>query len=258
MADNDSVKKTLLVTLVLCVVCAVVVSASAVLLRPKQAANQAVYRKENILAAAGLLRPGIGVEQQFERVETRLVDLDSGRFTDVLDPNSYDQRKASRDPALSTAVAQEQDIAKIQRRPKYAQVYLVRDDSGALSKVILPIKGYGLWSTLHGFIALEGDLNTVAGLGFYEHAETPGLGGEVDNPRWKALWPGKRVYDEAGEVGLRVIKGKVDNARPEAAHQVDGLSGATLTSRGVDNLIHYWLGEQGFAPFLVNLRAGEA
>ena len=258
MADNDSVKKTLLVTLVLCVVCAVVVSAAAVLLRPQQAANQALSRKENILAAAGLLQPGIGVEQQFERVETRLVDLDAGRFTEALDAQSYDQRKASRDPALSTPVPQERDIAKIQRRPRYAQVYLVRDGDGNLSRIVLPIKGYGLWSTLHGFIALEGDLNTVAGLGFYEHAETPGLGGEVDNPGWKALWPGKRVYDADGKVVLRVIKGKADPGRPEAIHQVDGLSGATLTSRGVDNLIHYWLGEQGFAPFLANLRAGAA
>ncbi len=257
MADNDSVRKTLLVTLVLCVVCAVVVSAAAVLLRPQQAANQALNRKANILAAAGLLRPDVDLEEQFKRVETRLVDLDSGRFSTDLDPITYDQRKASRDPALSAAIPQEQDIAKIQRRPRYAQVYLVKDDDGRLSRVILPVKGYGLWSTMHGFIALEGDLNTVAGLGFYEHAETPGLGGEIDNPRWKALWPGKRVY-EGDKLALRVIKGKVDSGRPEAIHQVDGLAGATLTSRGVDNLVRYWLGEQGFASFLANLRAGAA
>ncbi|HEX4882289.1 MAG TPA: Na(+)-translocating NADH-quinone reductase subunit C [Porticoccaceae bacterium] len=257
MADNDSVRKTLLVTLVLCVVCAVVVSAAAVLLRPQQAANQALNRKANILAAAGLLRPDVDLEEQFKRVETRLVDLDSGRFSTDLDPVTYDQRKASRDPALSAAIPQEQDIAKIQRRPRYAQVYLVKDDDGRLSRVILPVKGYGLWSTMHGFIALEGDLNTVAGLGFYEHAETPGLGGEIDNPRWKALWPGKRVY-EGDKLALRVIKGKVDSGRPEAIHQVDGLAGATLTSRGVDNLVRYWLGEQGFASFLANLRAGAA
>lgn len=257
MAENDSVRKTLLVTLVLCVVCAVVVSAAAVLLRPQQAANQALNRKANILAAAGLLRPDVDLEEQFKRVETRLVDLDSGRFSTDLDPVTYDQRKASRDPALSAAIPQEQDIAKIQRRPRYAQVYLVKDDDGRLSRVILPVKGYGLWSTMHGFIALEGDLNTVAGLGFYEHAETPGLGGEIDNPRWKALWPGKRVY-EGDKLALRVIKGKVDSGRPEAIHQVDGLAGATLTSRGVDNLVRYWLGEQGFASFLANLRAGAA
>jgi Na+-transporting NADH:ubiquinone oxidoreductase subunit C len=258
VADNDSIGKTLLVTLSLCLVCAVVVSASAVMLRPLQAANQALDRKENVLAAAGLLEPGVSVEQQFERVETRLVDLDRGEFSDAMEPANYDQRKASKDPALSERVPPAQDIAKIQRRVKYAEVYLVRDDQGRIDKLVLPVKGYGLWSTLHGFLALERDLNTVAGIGFYEHAETPGLGGEVDNPRWKSLWQGKRVYGEEGEVALRVIKGEVDTTRSGSVYQVDGLSGATLTSRGVDNLIQYWLGEQGFAPFLANLRSGEA
>jgi Na+-transporting NADH:ubiquinone oxidoreductase subunit C len=258
VADNESVKKTLLVTLALCVVCSVVVSAATVMLRPLQAANQALDRKENILAAAGLLQAGVDVERQFSRVKTRLVDLDTGKFTDVIDPLGYDQRKAGRDPALSETVPQEQDIAKIQRRVKYAQVYVVDGDDGAIDKVILPIKGYGLWSTLHGFIALERDLNTVAGIGFYEHAETPGLGGEVDNPVWKASWHGKHLYDADGKVVLKVIKGRADGSRPESAHQIDGLSGATLTSRGVQNLIQYWLGGQGFAPFLANLRAGEA
>ena len=257
MADNDSTGKTLLVTLVLCVVCAVVVASATVMLRPLQAANQAINRKENILAAAGLLQPGVSVAQQFERVEARLVDLDSGQFSDALDAASYDQRKASKDPALSKKMSAEQDIAKIQRRARYAEVYLVKDEQGQLDKLILPVKGYGLWSTLYGFLALEEDLNTIAGIGFYEHKETPGLGGEVDNPRWKALWPGKQVYGDGGAVALRVIKGQVDTSRPESVHQVDGLSGATLTSRGVDNLIHFWLGEQGFGTFLARLRSGE-
>jgi Na+-transporting NADH:ubiquinone oxidoreductase subunit C len=210
------------------------------------------------VAAAGLLQAGVNVEQQFGRVETRLVDLETGKFTDALDPLSYDQRKASRDPALSVRVPQDQDIAKIQRRVKYAQVYVVAGPDGGIGKVILPVKGYGLWSTLHGFIALEPDLNTVAGIGFYEHAETPGLGGEVDNPAWKASWHGKQLYDVNGKIVLKVIKGRTDNSRPESVYQIDGLSGATLTSRGVQNLIQYWLGDQGFAPFLANLRAGEA
>jgi Na+-transporting NADH:ubiquinone oxidoreductase subunit C len=258
VADNESVKKTLLVTLVLCVVCSVVVATAAVTLRPLQAANQALDRKQNILAAAGLLQAGVNVEEQFGRVETRLVDLETGKFTDALDPLNYDQRKASRDPALSVRVPQDQDIAKIQRRVKYAQVYVVAAPDGGIGKVILPVKGYGLWSTLHGFIALEPDLNTVAGIGFYEHAETPGLGGEVDNPAWKASWHGKQLYDVNGNIVLKVIKGRADSSRPESVYQIDGLSGATLTSRGVQNLIQYWLGDQGFAPFLANLRAGEA
>lgn len=254
---NDSIKKTLLVAFILCIVCSVVVSTAAVMLRPAQQLNKELDRKANILAAAGLLEEGVPVAQQFERVTTRAVSLETGRFTDTVDVDSYDQRKAGKDPALSENLSEEQDIAKIGRRENIALVYLVERD-GKLDKVILPIRGYGLWSTLHGFIALESDLNTVAGLGFYEHGETPGLGGEVDNPLWRAKWKGKTLHDQQGDLVIRVIKGAVDETRPEAKYQIDGLSGATLTSRGVDNLVRFWLGEQGFGAFLNNLQAGEA
>lgn len=257
MASNDSTSKTIIVALALCIVCSVFVSTAAVMLRPAQQANKDLDRKTNILAAAGLLKQGVSVDQQFESVKTRAVDLTTGKFTDAVNVSSYDQRKAAKDPAQSEDLTEDQDIAKIGRRANYALVYIVENDSG-IDKVILPIKGYGLWSTLYGFVALESDLNTVAGLGFYEHAETPGLGGEVDNPLWKAKWVGKKAYDENNHAVLSVIKGTVDSSRPEAVHQVDGLSGATLTSRGVDNLVKFWMGENGFAPFLANLRAGEA
>ena len=257
MASNDSISKTIIVALTLCIVCSVFVSTAAVMLRPMQETNKSLDRKTNILAAAGMLKSGVSVEEQFKSVTTRAVDLTTGEFTDEVDISSFDQNKAAKTPGMSTDLNEEQDVAKIGRRSDYALVYLVEDEGG-LEKVILPIKGYGLWSTLYGFIALEKDLNTVAGLGFYEHGETPGLGGEVDNPSWKAKWVGKETYGEDGDVVLSVIKGSVDNSRPQAVHQVDGLSGATLTSRGVDNLIKFWMGENGFAPFLANLRAGEA
>src|SRR5690606_33924929 len=122
------------------------------------------------------------------------------------------------------------------------------------SKIIIPVKGYGLWSTLYGFMALETDVNTVVGLVFYEHGETPGLGGEVDNPNWRAKWVGKEVYDENGNVAISVIKGTVDPGAPQAIHQVDGLSGATLTARGVHNMLHFWLGESGYKSFLANFK----
>ena len=181
----------------------------------------------------------------------------TGKFADDVDPQRYDQRKAAKDPDQSLKLTAEQDVAKISRREHYAIVYLVQDGSGEIDKVILPVHGYGLWSTLYGFIALESDANTVAGLGFYEHGETPGLGGEVDNPRWKSMWPGKQVYRD-GEVYLGLVKGAVNPASPDIDWQVDGLSGATLTARGVTNLVQFWLGEQGFAPFLSNLKSGDA
>lgn len=257
MADKDSVGNTIKVALLLCIVCSVFVSAAAVLLRPAQQANKDLDRKTNILAAAGLLKPGLSIEEQFASITAKAVDLDTGKFTDAVDVLVYDQRKAGKDSSLSDELSDEEDIAKISRRIKYGMVYMVEGDQG-IEKVILPIKGSGLWSTLYGFLALEADFNTVAGIGFYEHAETPGLGGEVDNPLWKAKWVGKRVYGDDAGVALGVIKGEVDLSRPAAIHQIDGLSGATLTSKGVHNLIRFWLGESGFEPFLVNLKNGEA
>jgi len=244
-----------MVALLLCIVCSVVVSTAAVKLRPLQEANKDLDRKRNILLAAGLCGKQCDVETQFSAIQTRLVNLDSGEFVDAT-VEEFDQRKAAKDPARSTKLDSDIDLAKISRRENQALVYLV-ESNGNFEKVILPVHGYGLWSTLYGFIALESDLNTVAGLGFYDHAETPGLGGEVDNPRWKALWPGKKVYKN-GEVELGLLKGAVDPSAPNAQYKVDGLSGATLTGRGVTNLIQFWLGENGFRPFLENFKRGEA
>ncbi|WP_439107079.1 Na(+)-translocating NADH-quinone reductase subunit C [Congregibacter sp.] len=256
MASNDGIGKILGVALALCIVCSVIVSTAAVVLKPAQQANKTLDRKRNILQAAGMLEEGRSVEEQFAVVEERFVDLQSGQFTDMVTAG-YDQRAAAKDPSLSRNVPGEEDIAKVGRQAKVAQVYLVRGDGGDFEKIILPVHGYGLWSTLYGFLALESDGNTVAGLGFYDHGETPGLGGEVDNPRWKALWPGKKVYRD-GAVELSLSKGAVDPANANADWMVDGLSGATLTSRGVTNLIDFWLGDDGFAPFLTNLKDGEA
>ncbi|WP_191602823.1 Na(+)-translocating NADH-quinone reductase subunit C [Marinomonas algicola] len=260
MSSNDSIKKTLVVALSLCLVCSVFVAAAAVGLKPIQKANKDLDRKQNILAAADMLDPNKSVDEIFESIETRLVDMSTGKFATEaelasvgIDPSTYDQNVASKDPALSVALKPENDIASIKRRAKYSSVYLVKSGD-QIERIILPVKGYGLWSTMYGFMALEGDFNTVIGFGFYDQAETPGLGGEVDNPNWKALWKGKMVYNESGEAVLALAKGPVDSADPQAAYKVDGLSGATLTSRGVTNLVHYWLGNQGFGPFLSGLK----
>lgn len=257
MSSNDSIKKTLLVAFSLCIVCSVIVSTAAVLLKPAQEVNKALDRKRNILAAAGMLEEGKSVDEQFSAISTRVVDLRTGKFTDEVDPAEYDQLAAAGTPSASTDLSKDDDIAGLGRRENFSQVYLVEDSQGDISKIILPVRGAGLWSTLYGFIALEADANTVAGLGFYEHGETPGLGGEVDNPRWKAHWPGKKVYRD-GDVTIGLIKGSVDPSSPKAEWQIDGLAGATLTARGVTNLVQFWLGENGFQPFLNNLKSGEA
>ena len=254
---NDSPKKMLIVAVALCLVCSVVVSSAAVLLRPLQLENAALDRKRNIVEVAGLLGSDGDVESAFQRVEARVVNLETGEFAEDIDPAKYDQRKASKDPARSMALSPEEDIASISRRARYSTVYFVREDD-AIRQVILPVHGYGLWSTLYGFLALEGDFRTISGLKFYEHAETPGLGGEVDNPSWRQKWDGKVAFDENGNAVIEVIKGAVDQTRPGAEHRVDGLAGATLTTRGVDNLLKFWLGENGFGPFLDRMRKKEA
>lgn len=257
MASKDSIAKTLTVATLLCVVCSVIVSTAAVLLKPMQVANKEVNFKRNILAAASMLNTEQTVDEQFKNVEIKLVDLATGKFTTAVDVAKYDQRKAAKDPSLSAALDGAADIAKINRLEKYAKVYVAtKADGGRV--LVLPIRGYGLWSTLYGFLAVEGDMNTVVGLGFYEHGETPGLGGEVDNPRWKALWPGKKLFNADGSLAIEIVKGAVDTSAMGAEHKIDGLSGATLTSKGVHDLLQFWLGKDGFGTFLANMSKGEA
>ncbi len=252
-AKKETVGYTVTVAFLVCLVCAIVVSVAAVSLRSTQKLNAELDMKTNILASADLLEPGKTVEESFEQIETRVIDLETGKFADDIDAATFDQRKAASDPARSEKLSD--DPAGIIRQENHSLVYIVRDTAGEVDKVILPIRGYGLWSTLYGFVALESDLNTIAGLGFYEHGETPGLGGEVDNERWKAQWPGKQVYLD-GDVEITITKGGAADA--SSPYEVDGLSGATLTTRGVDNFVKFWLGERGFQPFLQNLAAGEA
>ncbi|WP_290538133.1 MULTISPECIES: Na(+)-translocating NADH-quinone reductase subunit C [Alcanivorax] len=255
-ANKESVGKTLLVAFLVCVVCGVVVATAAVSLRPVQSKNQLLDKRMNILQAAGLYQPGVDVNEVFKSIERRFVDIDTGEYVEM--PESYDQRKAAKDPQRSERLSGKEDIAGIKSQAKVAEVFLARGDDGELSRIILPVHGYGLWSTLYGFLALEPDANTVSGLGFYEHGETPGLGGEVDNPKWKALWEGKKLYGEQGEVEIQVIKGTVDSSTANAEHKVDGLAGATLTSNGVSNLLRFWVGENGFGPYLKRMQKGEA
>ncbi len=262
MSAKDSTQRTLLVALVLCVVCSVLVSGAAVALKSRQDANKALDRNKNILAAAGLYDPAIhsnaDIAQLFAEFTPRVVDLDEGRYlSDVelaalgINILTYDPRRAATDPDYSRALSKQEDIADIKRRVRYTVIYTVESSSGALEKLVLPISGYGLWGIMYGFLALDGDANTVSGIGFYELKETPGLGAEVTNPRWKDLWPGKKIFAENGEVALAVVRGRGDGE-----HEIDALAGATLTSRGVQNLIDYWLGEDGFGPFLKTVSGG--
>ncbi len=255
---QDTVGRTFGVALAVCLVCSVLVAAAAVSLKPTQSVNKALDKKRNILMAAGLLKSGESagaarINELYEQIEARVIDLSTGEYADV-SPSDFDSRRAALDPSQSEVISPDKDLAGIKRRAKLSDVYMV-SDGNRIRKVILPINGKGLWSTLYGFLALDTkDLNTVRGLVYYEHAETPGLGGEVDNPNWKALWDGKKVYGDNGEVRIEVVKGQVVPGNPAAQYQVDGLSGATITARGVKDMLRYWMGDEGFAPYLDKLR----
>jgi len=240
--------------LLLCVACSVLVSSAAVVLRPIQNVNKALDKKRNILTAAGLYSEGTDIDAAYQSIDAKVVDFSTGEYVEEIDPAAYDARRAAIDPATSQETS-DLERAGIKRRAKRASVYLVRKGD-RLDKVILPVHGKGLWSTLYGFLALDAaDLTTIKGLVFYEHAETPGLGGEVDNPTWKALWNGKQAFDDKGAIRIDVIKGKADRSRPDGKYKVDGLSGATITSRGVRNMLRYWLSDDGFGPYLAKLKA---
>ena len=207
-----------------------------------------------MLTAAGLVQPGEAlardrVAQLFDSVTAVIVDLKTGQETEM-DPGTFDQRQATKDPTSS--VKAPSNNAGIVRLPNHALVYKVLKQD-RVDEIVLPIEGKGLWSTLYGFLALDADGTTIRGITFYQHGETPGLGGEVDNPKWKALWLGRRAFDEEFKPKIEVIKGKAKSAA-EDPHRVDGLSGATITSRGVSHLVRFWLSDNGFGPYLRNLR----
>ena len=252
---NDSVLKTLGVAFAICLVCSLIVSFAAVSLRDLQNENALNNKSIKILQAAKIYDESIDVRTQFDKLEMKFGDFETGKILNSYKDfkiEEYDQLKSTRDSNLSKPLSAADDIAIIKNRENVGKFFIVRDQNNNIDKLILPIRGYGLWGTLFGYVAIEEDFNTVAGLEFYEHKETPGLGAEVDNPRWKALWPGKKIYKD-DKVVLSVIKGKVQTGDVNSNYKVDGLSGATLTSRGVNNMLTYWFGESGYSKLFKEL-----
>ena len=252
---NESITKTIGVAFCVCLICSLVVSFSAVSLRDLQNENKLNDKRIKILQAADIYNPDEDIKEQFLKLETKFVNFETGKLMDTymdFSLEEYDPILATRDSNLSTKVPTSEDIAVIKNRENIGKIFILRNDDYSINKLILPIRGYGLWGTLYGYISIENDFNTIAGIEFYDHKETPGLGAEVDNPKWKNLWPGKEIYQN-GEVSLSVIKGKVDNNDKDAQYEIDGLSGATITSRGVTNMIAYWFGESGYSKLFKEL-----
>ncbi|MBU2869267.1 Na(+)-translocating NADH-quinone reductase subunit C [Colwellia sp. E2M01] len=250
-SNKETFGKTVGFVLAVCIVCALLVSFSAVQLKPLQQANKLLDQQTKILEAAGLLETAgkdvVGTYNKF--VDARMIDLDSGEFIEG-DVINFDERRNARDTSLS--IKPENDIAGINRRSNSAVVYIIKDQAGAVDSVVLPIVGSGLWNLMFGYVGLEADLNTINSVIYSDHSETPGLGAEVLNPKWKALWPGKKIYDDEGNVEIRLVKG---GAKANDIHGVDALSGATLTSNGVTHTLQFWFGEEGYEPFITKYRA---
>lgn len=260
--SHDSTKKTIQVALGVCAVCSILVATATVSLEAIQDQNKKLDKIENILVAGGIeVENKNPIKVYEENIKPIFIELNSGNIVDKIDdplfnPEKFDVKKVKSHPKLSESIPSEKDLANIKTKPKFMVVYQKIDKNKEVEAYILPIYGKGLWSTLYGFISIGKDLRTVKGITFYEHGETPGLGGEVDNKKWKASWKNKIALDETGNVILQVIKSKVGPNDPKADSKIDGLSGATLTTRGVDNLIHFWLSENGYGPFFNKMRKG--
>lgn len=247
--------RTLLVAFAVCAVCATLVSTSVVVLRPLQLENQRRDRELKVRALVGGL-PGLGellAEAGEAELELRVVELGSGAYAPSVDPEAL--LRARDDEIESLPLPPERDLAGIGRRPRYAPVYLLQRGD-ALDTLVLPVHGKGYLSTIRGYLALAGDGNTVRGITFVEHEETPGLGSEIDSPAWRSSWNDKRLRDERGEVRIRVVREAPPHGSEEAPHRVQGISGATKTSDGVSDLVRFWVGPDGFGPFLERIRQG--
>ena len=248
---------TVMFAAAVCGVCSIFVSGSAVLLKDRQDENKILDRQSKVLMVAGLMdegakMPRAEIQKLFkENITPLLVDLQTGDPVEGVDLATFDQKKAAKDPATSRPAPENR--AKVARVPNNGLLYEVKEGDD-IKLLVLPIEGKGLWSTLYGFLALDADGNTIHGITFYQHGETPGLGGEVDNPSWKALWPGRKAFGDDWEPKISVIKGAAGPPEQDP-YNVDGLSGATITSRGVSNLVKFWLDDDGFGPYLAKYRA---
>lgn len=252
---EPSALRALLLALVVCGVCSAVVTTAVVTLRPFQVANQ---RAENRAKVAALLSGLEGVSAMLEgsteagarraELAVRVVELGTGEYAPAMDPDALletpvDEREGSALPAG-------EDPAGIGWMPRYAPVYeLLRE--GAVETVVLPVHGDGYLATIRGFLAVAGDGNTVRGITFTEHEETPGLGGEIDSDAWQARWRGKELRGPEGEIRIRVVEDA-----GSSPFRVQGIGGATKTGNGVSEMVRFWVGPRGFGPYLARI-AGE-
>jgi len=233
-------------------VAAIVVSTSVIFLQPVQQSNQR-KSEQALLSNIVSTLPGLEnvlIESGVDSLSTRWVQLDTGEISASPPEPDYDADTASTDPLWSIEIPKADDIAGIARRSLVLPVHLL-EKQNRLELVVLPVYGTGYQSTIRAWLALSGDVQTVVSLSIVDQAETPGLGARIVEPDWLAQWAERSLYNTDGELVLRVSAGPA-----VSENEIDGISGATRTGNGINNLMQYWLGDQGFGPFLQNIEQG--
>lgn len=208
--------KTLVFAAIVCVSCSLLLSGTAAALKDRQDANKDFDVKRNIVKAFGQDIKGAtreSVDQVFEdHINEMVVDAQTGEIIEDMKPS---------------------DISSEDRDAKTKLPLYTWTEDGDLIKYAFPISGKGLWSMLFGYISLESDMETIAGITFYKHGETPGLGAEIEKSWFQNQFVGKNLYDSG--IATEFMVAKPGSAQGD--HAVDGISGATLTGNGVQQLL---------------------
>lgn len=251
---KDTVLGTMVFTITLCLLCSFMITGTAGVLKERKLVKKRDELQRYVLMAAGVdLGQGDEFREIFAKsVTPELINLDSGKVTSTTDVLDFDERMAAINP--DTSSKPKKDIAKIRTRADEVRIFKLHDADGKLNSLVLPFYGKGLWSMIYGYVAVEADFNTIKGIVVYEHGETPGIGDFVTDPNWLSLWHGKHIFDEKGEVALRLVKG---GAKAGDMHGVDAVSGATMTGRGVQKALAFWFGSEGYQTLFNTLKASE-
>ena len=243
---KDSVVGTMVFIISLSLVCSFMITGTAEILKERKLVKKRDEVQQFVLKAAGVESNSGDFRELFaNRVQAKLVDLESGQFIEQENILDFDGRMAAINP--ETSRKPKKDTAKIKSRADQVRIFEVFDDQGQLSSIVMPIYGKGLWSMMYGYLAVEPDLNTIKNIVFYEHGETPGIADFVTDPQWNALWQGKKLFDEKGKIAIKVVKG---GAKAGDVHGVDGVSGATRTGVGIQKAVEFWFGVEGYQNFL--------
>jgi Na+-transporting NADH:ubiquinone oxidoreductase subunit C len=219
--DKESNIYTVTYAAIMTVIVAVSLAFLATSLKPRQYANQQLSTKIDILKAVGLT--DLDKEEAARVYDERIEGL-------VLDVNMQ--------PIADSIKAVDIDLAKEAKKPAEEQRYpLFVYREGSTTRYIIPLYGNGLWDKIWGYIALEDDYSTIAGISMDHKAETPGLGAEIkDNPKqYNDPYIGKSIYNDEGEfVAVMMKKGAIED--PD--HQIDAITGATITADGVNEMVY--------------------